>query len=35
MQRSPAIISIVNWAKSGWPVSGQLQVNSGITNSMT
>ena len=28
-------ISIVKWAKSGWPVSGQLQVNSGTTNWMT
>jgi hypothetical protein len=32
MHNLSAIISIVKWAKSGWPVSGQLQVNSGTTN---
>jgi hypothetical protein len=35
MQSLSATMSIVNCAKSGWPVSGQVQVNSGITNSMT
>ena len=35
MHSSSQIMSIVKCAKSGWPVSGQLQVNSGIWNWIT
>ena len=30
-----ATMSMVKWAKSGWPVSGQWQVNSGTWNWIT
>ena len=35
MQSSSAIMSMVKCAKSGWPVSGQWQVNSGTWNWIT